>query len=93
MGLRSSSFNQHLLASLNHKLIDVPQVFICEPLTLLDVERSKRQTQWLGRSTYICTELKGISLFQLLPGDKLCKPHPAVVRVKCAAERHVEVLD
>jgi hypothetical protein len=28
MGLSSGSLNQHLLASLNHKLIDVSQVFI-----------------------------------------------------------------
>jgi hypothetical protein len=61
--------------------------------TLLDVERPERQTHGLGRSTYICTELRGISLFKLLPGDKLCKMHPAVVRVKCAAKRHVEFLD
>ena len=37
--------------------------------------------------------LKGLSLLKLMPRNKLCKQHPAVVRVKCAAKRHVKFLD
>jgi hypothetical protein len=56
---------------------------------LLDVELPKRQTHGLGRSTYICTELRGISLLKLLPRDKLYEIHLAVVRAKCAARRNL----
>ena len=61
--------------------------------TLLDLDQSERQSHELGRSTYICTELRGISLFQLLPGDKLCMEHPAVLRIYYAAKRYVDFLD
>ncbi len=67
--------------------------FIRKPQTLLDIERSESQSDWLGRGANISAELRRIGLLQLLPRYELLKQHPAVGGVKCAAKRQVEGFD
>ncbi len=68
-------------------------LFIREPQTLLDIERSESQSDGLGRGANISAELRRISLLQLLPRYELLKQHPAFSGVKCAAKRQVEGFD
>jgi hypothetical protein len=65
-------------------------LFIREPQTLLDIERSESQSDRLGRSANIGAELRRTSLLQLLPRHELRKQHPAVGGVKYAAKRQAK---
>jgi hypothetical protein len=68
-------------------------LFIGQAKPLLDEQRAKRQPHRLCRGTSSGTELRRIGCFQLFPRHQGGEEHPAVLRIQCAAERHMELLD